>query len=53
MSERRSTVSKALTIGTVAFAPPFVSLGLVLLVVWALTAHGGYFCRCVRARRCC
>ena len=43
MSERRSTVSRALTIGTVALAPPFVSVGLVLLVIWALTAHGGYF----------
>jgi signal transduction histidine kinase len=43
MSERRSTVSKALTIGTVALAPPFVSLGLLLLVIWALTAGGGYF----------
>jgi signal transduction histidine kinase len=43
MSERRSTVSKALTIGTVALAPPFLSLGLLLLAVWALTAHGGYF----------
>ena len=43
MSERRSTVSKVLTIGTVALAPPFVSLGLVLLVIWALTAKGGYF----------
>ena len=39
----QSRVSKVLTIGTVALAPPFVSLGLVLLVIWALTAKGGYF----------
>jgi signal transduction histidine kinase len=43
MSEQRSTLSRALTIGTVALAPPFLSLGAVLLVIWALTAHGGYF----------
>jgi signal transduction histidine kinase len=43
MSDRRSTVSQALTIGTVALAPPFVSLGLLLLLIWALTADGGYF----------
>ena len=43
MSERRTAVSGALTIGTVALAPPFISLGLVLLVIWALTADGGYF----------
>ena len=43
MSEQRSTVSRTLTIGTVALAPPFLSLSLLLLVIWALTAHGGYF----------
>ena len=31
MSERRSAMSRTLTIGTVALAPPFVSLGLLLL----------------------
>ena len=35
--------AQALTVGTVALAPPFLSLGLLLLVIWALTAHGGYF----------
>jgi len=43
MSEQRSIVSRALTIGTVALAPPFLSLGLLLLLIWALTADGGYF----------
>jgi len=43
MSERRSALSRTLTIGTVALAPPFVSLGLLLLFIWALTAGGGYF----------
>ena len=43
MSERRSAISRTLMIGTVALAPPFLSLGLLLLFIWALTAGGGYF----------
>jgi signal transduction histidine kinase len=43
MSDQRSTLSRALTVGRVALAPPSVALILLLLVVWALTAGGGYF----------
>jgi signal transduction histidine kinase len=43
MTDRRLTVSRALTIGRVALAPPFVALAVLLLVLWALTAGGGYF----------
>jgi signal transduction histidine kinase len=43
MTERRSFLSRALTVGRVALAPPSIALILVLLVIWALTAGGGYF----------
>ena len=43
MNEQRSFVSRTLTIGTVAFAPPFLALAVLLFVIWALTASGGYF----------
>ena len=43
MSDRRITLSRALTVGRVALAPPFIGVALLLLVIWALTAGGGYF----------
>ena len=53
MSERRSNISKALTIGTVALAPPFLSLGLLLLVIWALRPVAATSGRCGRTGRWC
>jgi signal transduction histidine kinase len=43
MTDRRATLSRAMTVGRVALAPPFIGLAVLLLVVWALTADGGYF----------